>query len=165
MFKGIKQGIGIFVGFGISAVFAYTVSGTIKTWTSGETLTAADLNTSIQNLKTAIEGASQYGEASVQGGNTTNNYKLLVGNVGSTTEISSVMQRSGTVKNARLVIGSNTVGADCTVTLQFFVPSGSTTTVTNSNTVTFAASDLLNWKTTCVSGFSNGLYAAAQFEF
>ena len=79
MIKGIKFGIGFFVGLGLSAAFAYVVSGTVKTWTTGETLTAADLNTTVNSLKTAIEGASQYFEVKIhayQGKSSTQRFVL-----------------------------------------------------------------------------------------
>ncbi len=174
MKKGIKQGIGIFVGFFMTAAFAFVVSGTVKTWTSGETLTAADLNTTVQSLKTAVENAAQVAEASVQGGGGTTYYRTFLGNVGAATSLSSTMTRAGTVKNTSVIIGSNTVGANCTVTLlkngvdsliQLTVPSGSTTTVTDADTVSFIATDTLAWRTVCTSGVSQNLFAIAQFEF
>ncbi|HMV81413.1 MAG TPA: hypothetical protein PKA14_26035, partial [Leptospiraceae bacterium] len=54
--RGLLQGMGIALGFFGTTVFAVAVTGTIKTWTSGEVLKSADLNTTIASLKTAIEG-------------------------------------------------------------------------------------------------------------
>jgi hypothetical protein len=62
--QGFGKGIGLFLGLFCSALFAFTVSGTVKTWTSGETLTATDLNTTVQSLKTAVESATQLGWSS-----------------------------------------------------------------------------------------------------
>jgi hypothetical protein len=59
---GIQKGLGILLVFG-TAVFAYNISGTVKTWSSGETLTAADLNQTVQSLKTSVENAAQFYEA------------------------------------------------------------------------------------------------------
>ncbi|MCB1180160.1 MAG: tail fiber domain-containing protein [Leptospiraceae bacterium] len=56
IFRGFLLGGGFFLGFFSTALLAVAVNGTIKTWTSGETLYASDLNTTINSLKTAIEG-------------------------------------------------------------------------------------------------------------
>jgi hypothetical protein len=56
--KAIKSfilGIAFMFGALTMGLLAVTISGTIKTWTSGERLTAEDLNTTISSLKTAIE--------------------------------------------------------------------------------------------------------------
>ncbi|MBI2061356.1 MAG: hypothetical protein HYT87_16580 [Nitrospirae bacterium] len=53
--KGLLLGAGIAVGVIGTVALAVTV-GTVKTWTTGEALVADDLNTSIGNLKKAIEG-------------------------------------------------------------------------------------------------------------
>ncbi|MBI2889913.1 MAG: hypothetical protein HYY13_03910 [Nitrospirae bacterium] len=53
--KSALIGAGLTAGSLAALALAVTV-GTIKTWTSGETLTASDLNTTISSLKTAIEG-------------------------------------------------------------------------------------------------------------
>jgi len=50
--KGFMQAIAFLLVFS-GVAFALQVSGTIKTWTTGETLTASDLNTTVQSLKTA----------------------------------------------------------------------------------------------------------------
>jgi len=56
LFRGIFQGAGIALGFFSTTIIAVAVTGTIKTWTTGEALTAADLNTTVASLRTAIEG-------------------------------------------------------------------------------------------------------------
>ena len=54
--KGIVQGFGIMLGMFGTGVMAVAVTGTIKTWSSNDKLTANDLNNTITSLKTAIEG-------------------------------------------------------------------------------------------------------------
>jgi len=49
------MGFGIMLGMFGTGVMAVAVTGTIKTWTANEKLTASDLNTTISSLKTAIE--------------------------------------------------------------------------------------------------------------
>ncbi len=73
--KGVVHGVGIFVGLLSSALLAVTINGAIKTWNSGETLTAVDLNTTIQSLQQTIEGIANW---SAQG----NNAIYMDGNVG-----------------------------------------------------------------------------------
>jgi len=53
--KGLIMGFGIMLGMFGTGVMAVAVTGTIKTWTANEKLTASDLNTTISSLKTAIE--------------------------------------------------------------------------------------------------------------
>lgn len=53
--KFFLGGFALGLGFLTASLFAVAV-GTIKTWTTGETLTHTDLNTTINSLKTAIEG-------------------------------------------------------------------------------------------------------------
>jgi hypothetical protein len=172
--QGFSQGIGIFLGLSFSAVFAYAVTGTIKTWTTGETLTAADLNTTIQSLKTAVESATQYFEVDrfTYQGNTS--YATFAGG-NSSTEKTSIAPRAGRVKNARLVVQSNTSAGDCVTTLRknladtvisFTVPAGSTTTVTDSDTVDIIEGDQLSWRTVCVgTNATQGVQSVVQFEF
>ncbi|MBP6740620.1 MAG: hypothetical protein KA146_11550, partial [Leptospiraceae bacterium] len=38
-----------------TTILAVAISGTIKTWTTGEVLKSADLNTTIASLQTAIQ--------------------------------------------------------------------------------------------------------------
>jgi hypothetical protein len=49
------MGFGFMLGVFGTGVMAVAVTGTIKTWTANEKLTASDLNTTISSLKTAIE--------------------------------------------------------------------------------------------------------------
>ncbi|MBL0266213.1 MAG: tail fiber domain-containing protein [Leptospiraceae bacterium] len=46
-----------------TTILAVAISGTIKTWTTGEVLKSADLNTTITSLKTAIEGIPNWTKA------------------------------------------------------------------------------------------------------
>lgn len=61
--KGAVAGAGFGLALITTAVFAVTVSGTIKTWSSGETLTSTDLNTTITSLKTAVEGIPDWAKS------------------------------------------------------------------------------------------------------
>ncbi|MBI2889617.1 MAG: hypothetical protein HYY13_02420 [Nitrospirae bacterium] len=60
--KGFLAGSGFALGL-IAVVAAAVTVGTVKTWTSGETLTASDLNTTISSLKTAIKGIPNWTES------------------------------------------------------------------------------------------------------
>lgn len=177
MIKGIKLGIGFFVGFFLTATFAFVVSGTVKTWTTGETLTAADLNTTVQSLKTAVENAGQYYEAGATYYSTAPTYQwsrlVSVGSLGDS-EKASFMPRDGVVKNARLEISSNTVNAACIITLrknsidtaiQFSIPQGSTTTITEADTVSFSATNTLGWHIVCSGASSGSIGYTLAFEF
>ncbi len=62
--RGLLQGMAIALGFFGTTVFAVAVSGTIKTWTSGEVLKSADLNTTISSMKTAMESIPNWTKAS-----------------------------------------------------------------------------------------------------
>jgi hypothetical protein len=73
--KGAVQGIGVALGMAATVAVAVTVSGTIKTWTSGETLTASDINTTIASLKTAIENITAASSSDVSEG--TSNSKFM----------------------------------------------------------------------------------------
>lgn len=173
---GIIRGLGMLLVFG-TAVFAYTVSGTIKTWTSNEILTAADLNNTIQALKTSIENAAQLHEdgATYYGSAATYRWAKFL-SVGSTynSEQSTRMPRGGTVKNFKLKPTSNDINAACTFTLRkngadtnisVAIPQGSTTEVAATNTVTFAADDLLGWQITCTGASSGSIGYNVVFEF
>ncbi|MBI2058230.1 MAG: hypothetical protein HYT87_00525 [Nitrospirae bacterium] len=61
--KGLLLGAGITVGIIATVALAVTV-GTVKTWTTGEALVADDLNTSLGNLKKAIEGLPNWTKSS-----------------------------------------------------------------------------------------------------
>ncbi|HMV80934.1 MAG TPA: hypothetical protein PL048_18095, partial [Leptospiraceae bacterium] len=61
--KKIIGGAVFALGFFGTTIFAVAISGTIKTWTSGEVLKSADLNTTIASLKTAIEGIPNWTKA------------------------------------------------------------------------------------------------------
>jgi hypothetical protein len=172
MTKGLKQGIGIFLGLFLSAAFAYTVSGTIKTWTTGDTLTASDLNTTVQSLKTAVEGATQIGMNSFSG-TAGGNYGALPYAPYTTTEATQQfpMPRDGVVKSIRVIPTVNSCTGAGTVTLRkngvdtavvLSVPASSLAVVTNATTISFVANDVLTWKANCASG---GFFGQVYYEF
>lgn len=177
--KGIAQAIG-FVLILSGAVFAFQVSGTIKTWVTGETLTAADLNTTVQSLKSAVEGATQVVHIHApRNAGTDQAFQPLLSYFYNDTFTTAIepqipMTRSGTIKSARLeVYKVNPGGVACTVTLrkngvntaiEFSIPSGSTTTLTDSDTVSFVAGDVLTWRNFCGPSGNQAL-AWISFEF
>lgn len=181
MLKDIKSGltraIVMLVVFS-SVAFAFQVSGTIKTWTTGETLTAADLNTTVQSLKTAVEGATQVGQITaprrtintgvVYSGFLTS---IASGASGTNTEPQNPMLRSGTVKSVRMDI-LESHAQNCTITLrknavdtaiQLSYVANSTAALTDSDTVSFVSTDILTWKSDCPTG--QGVHAVLSFEF
>lgn len=174
--QGFLKGIGILLVFS-TAVFAYTVTG-YKTWTTGDTLTAADLNTTVQSLKTAVESVSQFATVvAPQSPATGNIYNPILINGSSAnssaTELQIPMPRDGVVKNVRLTPNSNLVTAACTLTLRknaadtaiaLTVPASSTAIVTTATTVSFVAGDVLSWKMNC-GAQQNNLVAFVSFEF
>lgn len=173
--QGFKSGLMVFLGLCVSGLFAYTVSGTIKTWTTGDTLTATDLNTTVQSLKTAVESASQVGVATVFSAGGTTQYSGFLSSANTTTEsqVQWPATRAGTIKSARLITQSNGTctgtfvatlrknGVDTNISMT--VPSGSFAQVTDADTVSFAAGDLLSWKTICNTAGS--ITAHIYFEF
>lgn len=175
--QGFKKGLGICIALLATTVFAYTVTGH-KTWTAGETLTAADLNATVQSLKTAVEGVSQFATVNVpQNIGVGTYYTPLLINGGSTnsstTDIQIPMPRDGVVKNVRLTPSYNPVTATCALTLRknatdtaltLSVPASSTTVVTTATTVSFVAGDSLSWKMSC-GAQQNQLTAFTSFEF
>lgn len=179
MFKDIKSGltraIVMLVVFS-SVAFAFQVSGTIKTWTTGETLTAADLNTTVQSLKTAVEGATQIAQIkapkrTLGTGTVYSGFLASVEADNTNVEPQNAMLRSGTVKSVRMDILQGTTG-NCRITLrkngvdtavQFDYVSESTTPMTDSDTVSFVSTDILTWKSdNCPSA---GVNALLSFEF
>lgn len=181
MLKDIKSGltraIVLLVVFS-SVAFAFQVSGTIKTWTTGETLTAADLNTTVQSLKTAVEGATQVGQISPPRRNVGSGIaysglltSIISGAIGTNTEPQNPMLRSGTVKSVRMDI-LETHSQNCTITLrkngadtaiQLSYVANSTTALTDSDAVSFVSTDILTWKSDCPTG--QGVPAVLSFEF
>lgn len=175
--EGILKGIGVMMVFG-TAVFAVQVTGTIKTWTTGDTLTAADLNTTVQSLKTAVEGATQlveFGYTSPKMIETA--YGTLVSGITLSSPASTTMSRSGTVKNAKIIIAS-TMPLGCVLTLtkngvdtaiSMAAPNGAgPSTISDSDTVSFTTGETLGWKHFCSggSGTSLSLYPmVVSFEF
>lgn len=173
MLKGLKQGFGIFLALVVcSGLFAFVVSGPIKTWTAGETLTAADMNANTQSLKTAVESASQIGSTSVFGNSSTTYSSLMTWSTqASETVVQYPVTRDGTIKNVRVLPYTNTCTVASTVTFRknatdtgivISIPAGSTASVTTATTVSFVAGDLLSWKTTCTNGMMG---AQAYFDF
>jgi len=174
--EGIQKGLGILLVLG-TAVFAYNVSGTVKTWSSGETLTAADLNQTVQSLKTAVENASQLYEGGGGYYFASNTYQwtrfLSIGGT-QVAEAVTTMPRAGRVKGFTLKPTSNTVDAACTLTLRknsvgtaiaVTIPAGSTTEIIDSDTVDFVSGDNLGWHVAC-PGFTTGSVSyAVRFEF
>ncbi|HRG77533.1 MAG TPA: hypothetical protein PLX69_23435 [Leptospiraceae bacterium] len=73
----VRNGMLFALGFFGTTILAVAISGTIKTWTTGEVLKSADLNTTIASLKTAIEGIT-----SSQWTTTGANISYTAGNVG-----------------------------------------------------------------------------------
>ena len=61
--KSFVIGAAFALGMLTMGIFAVSVTGTIKTWATGDTLTATDLNTTITSLKTAIEGIPNWTKA------------------------------------------------------------------------------------------------------
>ncbi len=57
--------LGMAFGLGMltMGIMAVSVTGTIKTWATGDTLTATDLNTAITSVKTAVEGIPNWTKA------------------------------------------------------------------------------------------------------
>ena len=51
----VRNGMLFAIGFFGTTILAVAISGTIKTWTTGEVLKSADLNTTIASLQTAIQ--------------------------------------------------------------------------------------------------------------
>lgn len=176
MLRGIKQGVGIFLGFSISALFAFSVSGTIKTWTTGETLTAADLNTTVQSLKTAIESAGQFGEnsASFSFNVPTYQYTRFTASGLMNSEIPTTMTRSGLVRNFTAKVSANTIDVSCTLGLRKnaadsainqTIPAGSTANITDADSVSFVASDTLIWRLNCPGATVGTINTYIQFDF
>lgn len=176
MLRGIKQGTGIFIGFGLSALFAFTVSGTIKTWTTGETLTATDLNTTVQSLKTAVENANQFGENSLSFGFSVPTYQYARFSASGmmNSEIPTTMTRSGSVRNFTAKISANTIDVSCSIVLRKnatdsaisqTVSAGSTANVADADAVAFVASDTLLWRLNCPGATVGTINAYIQFDF
>jgi hypothetical protein len=86
LIKGFLAGLAFMVGIMTMGLLAITISGTIKTWTSGERLTAEDLNTTINSLKTAIESIPNWTKSGTTAvyndGNVTVSGKVSSSNLG-----------------------------------------------------------------------------------
>lgn len=173
--QGFQKGLGFLLALIAVPIFAYTVSGSIKTWTAGETLTATDLNNTVNSLKTAVENATQLVTIQTPNSVSAGNYhNLFTGGLNLTTEPQIPVGRAGTVKNARVTIVTNTSSTVCTVTLrknltdtaiQLSVPANSTTAVTDSDTVSFVATDAFTWRTNCGANAPSSMFAYISFEF
>jgi hypothetical protein len=172
MVKGIKQGVGIALGVLLTCgVFAFTVSGPIKTWVAGETLTHTDLNQNVASLKAAIEGATQLGWSSFSVLSATGYWSFMARDGASSEAMAQFpMPRAATVKNIRVTPYGNTCTVTSTVTLRvngtdavtLSIPSGSTVPVTTTATVNLAVNDLVNWAVSCSNGLISGMI---NFEF
>ena len=178
--QGFKSGLMIFLGVCVSGLFAYTVSGTIKTWTTGDTLTATDLNTTVQSLKTAVEGASQVGMATVRSNGTgVTAYNMFLGSNRGSTEanVQWTATRAGTVKSVRLVsddFGTNNCSGNMVITLRknaadtaltITIPASSVAMITSATTVAFVAGDTLSWKGVCANQVGMQYAGHIYFEF
>jgi hypothetical protein len=169
--QGIVQGFGIFVGLFATAAFAYTVSGTIKTWTTGDTLTASDLNTTVQSLKTAVESATQIGVSYIWAGPTQYSGIPYSGTLTSEAGLQLSIPRDGVVKSIKVLPSSNTCTGVSTLVLRknavdsavtFSIPASSIAAQTTATTLSFVAGDILTWKMTCASG---SIFANVAYEF
>ena len=104
------MGFGFMLGMFGTGVMAVAVTGTIKTWTANEKLTASDLNTTIASLKTAIESipnwtkngtSAYYNDGNVGIGTSNPGNKLQVnGNMSSYTDSNnfSVLGNQGNIE-------------------------------------------------------------------
>ncbi len=61
--KKMTSGMLLAIGFFGTTILAVAISGTIKTWTTGEVLKSADLNTTIASLQTAIQNIPNWTKA------------------------------------------------------------------------------------------------------
>jgi hypothetical protein len=59
----VRNGMLFAIGFFGTTILAVAISGTIKTWTTGEVLKSADLNTTIASLQTAIQNIPNWTKA------------------------------------------------------------------------------------------------------
>ena len=59
----VRNGMLLAIGFFGTTILAVAISGTIKTWTTGEVLKSADLNTTIASLQTAIQNIPNWTKA------------------------------------------------------------------------------------------------------
>ncbi|MDX1958866.1 MAG: tail fiber domain-containing protein [Leptospiraceae bacterium] len=104
--KGFLFGIGFSIGIATTSLLAVAVTGTVKSWTTGEVLSATDLNTTISSLKTAIEGIT-----SSQWTTSGSNISYTAGNVGIGTNSPGsllTMNKSGTgAQTSEMLIQSN----------------------------------------------------------
>ena len=101
----VRNGMLFALGFFGTTILAVAISGTIKTWTTGEVLKSADLNTTIASLQTAIQNIPNWTKAA----NGTDAY-FMDGNVGIGTSspqtklevngVFSFRDASGKVRNA-----------------------------------------------------------------
>lgn len=169
------KGVAFFIGFALTSAFAITVSG-LKTWNTGDTLTASDLNANTQAIKTAVESASQIATVAVPTSISMGTvYSPFLTSFVRTVEVGPSVGRTTTIKNVKLFIYSNSVGVICTVTLrknsvdtaiQFTVPANSTAEITNANTVDVVSTDVLTWKNTCGAGNQTSQFqSTVNFEF
>ncbi len=94
----MKSGMLFAIGFFGTTILAVAISGTIKTWTTGEVLKSADLNTTIASLQTAIQNIPNWTKAA----NGTDAY-FTDGKVGiGTASPGSLLEVSGAAAQVRL---------------------------------------------------------------
>ena len=151
MKKTFLKGMAFCLGFVGTAIFAVTVSGTIKTWNTGDQLTASDLNTTVQSLKTAVESASQIFNVAIPGDITGNpTYTPAFVSIKTSNEFGMKAGRAGTIKNARLSIITSAHPSACNITLRkngadtdikFTVAAGNTTEIVDADTVDVLTTD------------------------
>ncbi len=106
--SSMGKGMLFAIGFFGTTILAVAISGTIKTWTTGEVLRSSDLNTTITSLKTAIEGIPNWTKAA-----NGNDAYYTAGNVGiGTASPSSLLeaQASGTNGVATIKIAGGSSG-------------------------------------------------------
>jgi hypothetical protein len=94
----VRNGMLFAIGFFGTTILAVAISGTIKTWTTGEVLKSADLNTTIASLQTVIQNIPNWTKAA-----NGNDAYYTAGNVGiGTAAPGSLLEVSGAAAQVRL---------------------------------------------------------------
>jgi hypothetical protein len=118
--RGLFQGAGIVIGMFATSIFAVAVSGTV-TWTSGQTLTAADLNATINGLVTAVNSIPDWTKNGT-------NAVYTAGNVGigttTPTDKLEVTMNSGANQDGATIRAVNTSGVGSQPGIRFNMPDG-----------------------------------------
>ncbi|MBK7055615.1 MAG: hypothetical protein IPQ05_20700 [Leptospiraceae bacterium] len=95
----VRNGMLLAIGFFGTTILAVAISGTIKTWTTGEVLKSADLNTTIASLQTAIQNIPNWTKAA-----NGNDAYYTAGNVGiGTASPSAALNIYSTIDNAGIL--------------------------------------------------------------